>query len=183
MLREEVGDEMFWKSLNKYLNENKDKVVETSDLERAFEETTGKKLDWFFDQWVYKAGHPELRVRSLYNAMTHTLTLNVAQTQLPELNTPAVFRLPVDIEFETAKGTRTEHILINERQQRFTFKIDSKPTTINFDKDERILKKLDFPQQTPRPAFQVSGSRRRASAGMYRRRARRERASAAAHGI
>ncbi|PYS53262.1 MAG: hypothetical protein DMF68_00085 [Acidobacteria bacterium] len=183
MLREEVGDEMFWNSLNKYLNENKDKVVQTSDLEHAFEETTGKKLDWFFDQWVYKAGYPELRVRSFYNAATHTLALNIAQTQLPEAMTPAVFRLPVDIEFETAKGKRTEHILINERQQRFSFKLDSKPVAINFDKDERILKKLDFPQQMPRPAFQVSGSRRRVYAGMYRVRTRLKRASAAAHGI
>src|SRR3954468_10989544 len=36
MLRETVGDEMFWKALNKYLNENQNKLVETSDLERAF---------------------------------------------------------------------------------------------------------------------------------------------------
>src|SRR5947199_252649 len=89
MLRYTVGDEMFWKALNKYLNENRDKTVETSDLERAFEETTGKKLDWFFDQWVYKAGYPELRVRSFYDIRTHTLALDVTQTQAPELNTPA----------------------------------------------------------------------------------------------
>jgi aminopeptidase N len=183
MLRYTVGDEMFWKALNKYLNENKDKNVETSDLQRAFEETTGKKLDWFFDQWVYKAGYPELRVRSLYNISTHTLTLDVTQTQTPELDTPAVFRLPVDIEFTTVKGASTEHIEITERHQRFTFKLDSKPLKINFDKDERILKKLDFPQSAVRVASAFNGSQQKASAGMYRRRALLGRANAAAHGI
>jgi aminopeptidase N len=152
MLRYTVGEEMFWKALNKYLSENKDKNVETSDLQRAFEETTGQKLDWFFNQWVYQAGYPELRVRSFYDPRTHTLTLDVTQTQAAELNTPAVFRLPVDIEFVTAKGATTEHIEINERHQRFTFKLDSRPLKINFDNDDRILKKLDFSQSAARRA-------------------------------
>ena len=158
MLRETVGDEMFWKALHNYLVENQNKVVETSDLERAFEETTGQKLDWFFEQWVYKAGFPELRVRSLYHPQTHSLTLNVAQTQTPDATTPAVFRLPVEIELVTAQGKRTEHIEITERQQHFTFKLDSKPLLIRFDKGERILKKLDFPQPAARLAYQLSHS-------------------------
>ena len=205
MLRETVGDEMFWKALNKYLNENQNKVVETSDLQRAFEETTGQKLDWFFDQWVYKAGYPELRVRSLYDAQTKTLTLSVAQTQTPDAMTPAVFRLPVDIELATAAGAHTEHIEINQRSQRFTFKLESKPLLIRFDKNESILKKLDFPQPTARLSYQLAHSadamgrieaadksglgftarawQRKAFAGMYRRQARTERERATAHGI
>jgi aminopeptidase N len=158
MLRETVGDEMFWKALHKYLVENQNKVVETSDLQRAFEETTGKKLDWFFDQWVYKAGFPELRVRSLYNPRTQMLALDVAQTQVPDATTPSVFRLPVDIELATAQGKRTEHIEITERQHRFTFKLDGKPLLIRFDKGERILKKLDFPQPNARLAYQLANS-------------------------
>jgi aminopeptidase N len=158
MLRETVGDEMFWKALNKYLNENQNKVVETSDLQRAFEETTDKRLDWFFDQWVYKAGFPELRVRSLYEPRTRVLTLDVAQTQTPDANTPAIFRLPVEIELATAQGNRTERIEITERHQKFTFKLDSKPLLIRFDKGERILKKLDFPQPTARLAYQLAHS-------------------------
>lgn len=163
MLRYTVGDEMFWKALNKYLNEHKDQNVETRDLQRAFEETTGKKLDWFFDQWVYQAGYPELRVRSFYDVRTHTLTLDVAQTQAPEVNTPAVFRLPVDVEFVTAKGATTEHIEIKERRQRLTFKLDARPLKINFDKDERILKKLDFQQVGGRAAAAYAFKARRSS--------------------
>lgn len=158
MLRETVGDEMFWKALHNYLVANQYKVVETADLERAFEETTGKKLDWFFDQWIYKAGYPELRVRSVYNPQTRTLTLTVEQTQTPDAATPAVFRLPVEIELATAQGKRTEKIEITERQQRFTFKLDGKPLMIRFDKGERILKKLDFPQPVARLAYQLTHS-------------------------
>ncbi|HEY0004420.1 MAG TPA: DUF3458 domain-containing protein [Pyrinomonadaceae bacterium] len=157
MLREVVGDQMFWKALNRYLNENRFETVETADLERAFEETTGKKLDWFFEQWVYKAGYPEVRVRYVYNAATRQLTLYVAQTQTPDTTTPAVFRLPVDVELTTAAGTRTEHLEIRRREEQFTFKLESKPVSVSFDKNSRLLMKLDFPQsQEMRPALAAS---------------------------
>jgi len=158
MLREVVGDEIFWKAVNRYLNEFKHESVETSDLQRVFEETSGRRLDWFFDQWVYKAGFPELRVRYSYNRLSKLLTLNVTQTQTPDALTPAVFRLPVEIEIATARGTRTERIEINARTQQFTFKLDGKPRLIRFDKRSSILKKLDFPQASERVAYQRTHS-------------------------
>jgi aminopeptidase N len=158
MLRETVGDELFWKALHHYLEENKYKVVGTSDLQRVFEETTGQKLDWFFDQWVYKAGYPELRVRSFYNQPTQTLTLEVTQTQSATAMTPLVFRLPVEIEIATAGGEHTEPIEITRRTQRFTFKLDGKPLMIRFDKGARILKKVDFPQPASMLKYQLTHS-------------------------
>jgi aminopeptidase N len=158
MLRETVGDEMFWKALHRYLEEYKYKPVGTRDLQRVFEETTGQRLDWFFDQWVYKAGFPELRVRYFYHQPTGKLTLDVTQTQSAEAMTPLVFRLPVEIELATSSGERTEHIEITQRTQRFTFKMDGKPLMIRFDKGERILKKLDFPQSTAMLQYQLTHS-------------------------
>lgn len=158
MLRETVGDEMFWKALHRYLEEYKYKPVGTSDLQRVFEETTGQRLGWFFDQWVYKAGFPELRVRSFYHAPTQNLTLEVTQTQSAAAMTPLVFRLPVEIELATDKGERTERIEITQRSQRFTFKLDGKPLMIRFDKGARLLKKIDFPQPASMLKYQLAHS-------------------------
>jgi aminopeptidase N len=158
MLRETVGDEIFWKALNTYLNEFKYGSVETADLQRTFERVSGRRLDWFFNQWVYGAGYPELRVRYSYNPPSRLLTLNVEQTQTPDATTPAVFRLPLEIEVTTASGARTERIEINERTQRFTFKLDGKPLMIRFDKRSAILKQVDFPQPAEMVAYQLSHS-------------------------
>lgn len=158
MLREVVGDEIFWKAVNRYLNEFKYQSIETSDLQRVFEETSGRRLDWFFDQWVYKAGFPVLRVRYSYNRSSKLLTLIVTQTQTPDALTPAVFRLPVEIEIATARGTRTERVEINARTERFTFKLDGKPRVIRFDKRSSILKKLYFPQASEMAAYQRTHS-------------------------
>lgn len=158
MLRETVGDEMFWKALNRYLIDNQYRSVTTADLQRAFEQTTGQQLDWFFDQWVYRAGYPELRVRSSYNPATRRLTLFVAQTQTPDATTPEVFRLPVEIELATARGARTERIEMTQRTQSFTFQLDGKPLMIRFDKGEKIIKKLDFPRSRAMLAYQMEHS-------------------------
>ncbi|HEV7842480.1 MAG TPA: M1 family metallopeptidase [Pyrinomonadaceae bacterium] len=173
MLRETVGDELFWKSLNRYLVDNQYRNVTTSDLQRAFEQTTGQQLDWFFNQWVYHAGYPELRVRSSYSPGKRQLTLNVAQTQRAEAMTPEVFRLPVDIELATARGARTEHIEITQRTQSFTFQLDGKPLMIRFDKGEKILKRLDFPRSRAMLEYQRQHSddligRREAAAALAR---------------
>jgi aminopeptidase N len=158
MLRETVGEELFWKALHRYLDENKYKPVGSADLQRIFEETTGQRLGWFFDQWVYKAGYPELRVRSFYQATTRKLTLEVTQTQLAEAMTPLVFRLPVEIEIGTDAGEKTESIEITRRTQRFTFQLDGKPLMIRFDKGARILKKVDFPQPASMLKYQLTHS-------------------------
>lgn len=158
MLRGIVGDETFWKALNLYLKENEYRNVETADLQRAFEKVSNRKLDWFFDQWVTKAGYPELRVRYVYDAAAKKLTLNVAQTQMPDDITPAVFRLPVEIEVADAKSSRTEQIEITQREQSFTFSLGGEPRMIRFDKDSRLLKTLDFPQSTKMLSYQLTHS-------------------------
>lgn len=158
MLRETVGDKIFWTALNRYLNEFKYGSVETADLQRTFERVSGRRLNWFFDQWVYGAGYPELRVRHSFNPQSRLLTLSVEQTQTPDAETPAVFRLPLEIELTTAKGTHTESIEINGRTQRFTFKLDGKPLMIRFDKRLAILKEIDFPQPAGMVAYQLSHS-------------------------
>ena len=39
-------------------------LATTDDLRQAFLEATGENLNWFWDQWLYQAGHPDLVVAS-----------------------------------------------------------------------------------------------------------------------
>ncbi len=159
MLREVVGEEVFWKALNAYLNEYKYRNTDARDVQRTFERIYGKPLDWFFDQWLYKAGHPELKVRHSYNAQTRQLTLDVEQTQVPDALTPAVFRLPgVEVEIGTTHGRKTERIDITKRSESYTFKLDGRPRTVVFDKGERVLKSLDYPQSPEMTVYKLRES-------------------------
>jgi aminopeptidase N len=141
-LREAIGDQAFWKGVNIYLNRHKFENVETPDLKKAMEEASGKDLTWFFDQWVYKGGFPQLTVQQSYNPTTKKLSLTVTQNQKADTVTPAVFVLPLEIEIQTAAGTKTELLNINKRTQVFSVQLKDKPTRIRLDKDEKIPLKV-----------------------------------------
>ncbi|HEY1870917.1 MAG TPA: M1 family aminopeptidase, partial [Chitinophagaceae bacterium] len=70
MLRNYVGDSAFFKSLNLYLATNKFKSAEAQQLRLAFEEVTGRDLNWFWNQWYYGAGQPSLDINYSYDDAT-----------------------------------------------------------------------------------------------------------------
>jgi aminopeptidase N len=141
-LREVIGAENFWKAVNIYLNRHKFGNVESSDLQKVMEETSGMKLDWFFKQWVYGAGFPKLNVKQNYNPRTKILNLNVSQVQKEDKTNASPFILPMEVEVTTATGTKTEKIVIKKRVENFSIKLDGKPTETILDKDEKIPLKL-----------------------------------------
>ncbi|MEM8896295.1 MAG: M1 family metallopeptidase, partial [Bacteroidota bacterium] len=66
ILREYAGDEAFFEALHIYLSENEYESVEVDQLRLAFEEVTGEDLNWFFDQWFFNPGHPQVEVQHSY---------------------------------------------------------------------------------------------------------------------
>lgn len=118
MLRNYVGDEAFFASLNKYLVDNAGTAVEVDELRMAFEDTIGEDLHWFFDQWFLGTGHPHLDVTYTYNDENKVLLLEVDQSKTPN-GFYDVFKFPVDIAIYYADGTVQYYpVMINEKKQR-----------------------------------------------------------------
>ncbi len=147
-LRETVGNQIFWKAINIYLNRHKFGNVETSDLQKVFEETSKKDLSWFFNQWIYGIGYPKLEVNWQYNQQTKLITLKIKQTQKVESSTPNAFILPMEIDISTANGTKYENIIINKREQTFSISLENAPLNIIFDKAMKIPLKTVKIQET-----------------------------------
>ena len=96
-LRGLMGDDAWWNGIRRYVAAHQLQVVETDDFRKAMEDASGKDLKWFFDQWISKAGHPELKVRWRYEKDDQTVRVAVEQTQNVDDQTP-LFRLPTTIE-------------------------------------------------------------------------------------
>ena len=142
-LRETVGDEVFWRSINIYLNRYKYENVETADLQKVFEEVSKQNLDWFFKQWIYGAGFPKLEIKYKYDKDKKQLNLNVKQTQKMEDLVPQAFILPLELEILTKNGAVGEKVSITKREEKFSFNLNDAPTEILVDKDLKIpLKKI-----------------------------------------
>jgi aminopeptidase N len=137
-LREQVGKDNFWKALNIYLNRHKFGNVESTDLQKVMEEVSGQDLTWFFDQWVYGIGAPHLDVKQAYTARTKTLRLTITQNQKKGADVPVAFRLPMEIRISTPRGTTTQKIDITKAVDTFNLKVDSRPTDVRFDPDDKL---------------------------------------------
>src|SRR5262249_51459419 len=103
MLRGLLGDDAFKRSIRRYAAENQERSVKTQDLIDAIEAETGRNLEWFFDQWVFKPGHPELQVSWSWDEARSAAAVTVRQTQETSIGA-ATFRLPVMIDFRSGRS-------------------------------------------------------------------------------
>ncbi|MDT4966612.1 MAG: aminopeptidase [Acidobacteriota bacterium] len=161
MLRKTLGEENWWRSINRYLRKYTNQPVETEQFRIAIEETTGQPMDWFFEQWLYRMGHPVFRVSQSYDPQSKMLTLKVRQEQTRDPNSgyPQVefFRAPVDIEIGTAASTRIERAQIDAKEeQTFTFASDAPPMLVNFDYGGTLIKELKFDKSTDELVYQMT---------------------------
>lgn len=135
MLRQYVGDEAFFASLHKYLDDNKFNNGSAIKLKLAFEAVTGKDLNWFFNQWYFSNGHPYVRITQQYLADKKQVLVIVRQTQTQN----KVFELPIGIDVYGAESKTHYDVWSRNRVDSFYFPSASIPKNVNVDNDKVLL--------------------------------------------
>lgn len=135
MLRNYVGDSAFFRALNLYLVTNKFKSAEAHQLRLAFEEVTGRDMNWFWNEWYFGAGHPEFDINYSYDNASKKVQVIVQQTQAGE----KIFKLPLAIDVYTAANRTRHNVWVQNRVDTFTFASAVKPDLVNFDGDKILL--------------------------------------------
>ncbi len=144
MIRYILGDSLWWKTINYYVNKHKTQNVISADLERAIEEATGYNLQAFFEQWVYKTGYPEFKISFSYDDKTKIAKFSVSQTQETDEQT-SLFTLPVEVAFVSESGKRESFkVELEKEEQTFYFHLSDKPAFVSFDPGNWILKTVDW---------------------------------------
>ncbi|MEQ1606141.1 MAG: M1 family aminopeptidase [Pyrinomonadaceae bacterium] len=160
MLRKHLGDKLFSASLKHYLTTNAHQPVSTEDLRIAVEETTGQSMDWFFDEWLYKMGHPIFEVTQSYDDAAKKLTLNVKQTQKLDINNEfpqtEFFQTYVDV----AVDNKVSRVWLEPKAENvFTFDLATKPKLVNFDYEGTLLKEMKFEKSTDDLLYQMANDK------------------------
>ena len=142
MLRTRLGDARFWKAIAHYVQKHQHGSVETRDLARAVDEATGVNVDRFFDQWVFKAGFPDLKVEYTWDEARKLARVAVKQVQEVKEETP-LFTFPLVVRFVVDNAERDVTLEIEEAQETFLLPLAARPTQVVIDPGSHLLKKLD----------------------------------------
>lgn len=75
-----MGDDAFRMSMKTFLTQNALKSAEAHQWRLAIEEVTGEDWNWFFNQWYFRGGHPQLQLSYNYDDQAGVLQVSVKQT-------------------------------------------------------------------------------------------------------
>jgi aminopeptidase N len=154
MLRDVLGDEAFFASLKRFLSEHAFQPVRTEDLQGAIRETTGQDLGWFFDEWVYRPGHPVFDVRQVWDETEKELRVTVRQVQDHGAGAP-IFRMPVALSAVTDAGTASKRVWLEKETEEVVIPVSSRPLLVRFDPEDVLLKEWTFAKTAEELAFQL----------------------------
>ena len=135
MLRNHVGDSAFFKSINNYLTTNKFKSAEAHQLRLAFEEVSGRDLNWYFNQWYFGSGNPTVDIDYVYDDAARKATVIVKQTQ----KTDKIFKLPLAIDVYNGTEKVRYNVWANNAVDSFSINYTKRPDLINVDGDKIML--------------------------------------------
>ncbi len=201
MLRGELGETRFWRAMRRYVADNAQRNVETIDFIRAIEQSSGRNLRAFFDQWVFRGGHPQLTVGLKYDEERRTLTVTIDQKQPVDAGAgPYVFDVDLGVvdhaperaraDFGSAPlpGERRLRVKVERAHETITIPLDASPGLVRFDPGAFILAdvRYEFGERfaqaalaaDPNVAARIHAARQLAKDGSAQARAALERAFA-----
>jgi aminopeptidase N len=139
-LRYEINnDSLFFKGLKDFLSKYSYSVASASDFKNVMETTTGLDLNDFFNQWYYGEGYPVFNIRWFQN--NDTLKIESNQTT-NRIKTP-LFKTHFDIRIKYSSGDSTIRLYQDINNQVFKIPMTAKISSIEFDPDEWILKRVE----------------------------------------
>jgi hypothetical protein len=141
-LRWVMGDSSFFAALNAYGDSFSYGNAVTSEFQRIAEHHYGASLQWYFDQWVYRAGHP------IYSTVTYYKThgdSNSAWVRLSHTsNTGERYRMPLALTCSTASGMDSTIVVWDSLARQDFMVADDQPIArVKLDPDNWVLKEWD----------------------------------------
>lgn len=136
MLRNELGDELFWKGIRQFYQEYKNKNALTEDFCKIMEEISGRDLAYFFDQWLRQPDQLNLEYSWKYDDRTAAVDIKLIQT-----NKGLVFRFPLTLSFIDSKGKSVKEVtvLVNSADSGLSVPLTFNPASVELDPHVNLL--------------------------------------------
>ncbi|MFZ6033858.1 MAG: M1 family metallopeptidase [Melioribacter sp.] len=143
MLRNEIGDSLFFASLRNYFNKYKYKNASTGDFQNICETTAGVSLDYFFNQWIYEGkGIIELETKWNSGKEGNKYRNKITVEQLQSGYENYIFPLEIILSGKKESESKLEKLYIDKRKKIFEVITDFEPVEIIMDPESKILAKF-----------------------------------------
>ena len=143
LLRHILGDETFFRAISTFLHRHEFSSVSTFDFMQCIKDVSGKNMDWFFEQYFFKPGHPVFNVTKSWNEATKELTLDIIQEQDKWKDVP-IYTIPVRIGIQTESEKIVKEYWLSKKKEEIVIHVDSKPLMVRFDDGNYLLKEWSF---------------------------------------
>jgi aminopeptidase N len=135
MLRQLVGDEAFFRGLRRFYAENRFRKAGTDDLQRAMEEESDRRLERFFERWIWDSSLPRLRVTTSIEGQE----LLVKAEQAGE-----IFDMPLLVSVTYTDGRTEERIIaVTEALVEARLPLSGNLRQVEFNQDHATLATID----------------------------------------
>jgi len=145
MLRREIGEDTFMAGLRALWEEYRFKVAGWPALQAVFEKAAGLPLDWFFDQWLTRAGLPRVSIEAARSQATDEdqgLSLTLRQTS-------PTYRLRLPVLIETTNGTERLDLDLEHDRQTYRIDLTGSPLAVHIDPGFDVARKLLLGESPP----------------------------------
>ena len=140
MLRGVLGDSLFFAGIRSYATDSSLVFgnATTEDFRDICEAVSGMDLDWYFDEWVYRAGRPNYQYDwKVTGNRPFTTTLTLKQTNA------VPYKMPIQIYLFGDGLDSTVTVWDSLAYQQFQFVTNDAPIDVQVDPDNWILKNID----------------------------------------
>lgn len=146
MLRDEIGAEAFGRGLRGFWQAQRFKVASWRELQAAFEQAAGRSLASFFEQWLNRAGAPEVRIAEA-RATTREGRTRLSLTLVQEAPAYAL-SVPVEIVYPGG-GSEIRRIAVTRLRETATLELDARPEGVRLDPELRLWRRPEQAQLPP----------------------------------
>ena len=141
MLHRELGDSAFFRGIRSYYVAHRHGTALTDDFRRALEQSSGRSLGPFFDQWLRRPGWAEPSIGWAYDGSSGTVSVFVLQE-----GRFGAFALPITVVVTDADNVEHRSVVDIPAEPRTTVPLSSRfprrPRSIAFDPDSTLLARI-----------------------------------------
>ncbi len=139
MLRQKLGDELFFKGLRQFYKDYQYKYASMDDLIASLSSTAKQDLMPFFIQWIQQTDAPQLLIKKWHKNVNAINTINVTLEQTSS-QTPFDLSIPI-VAFANGKAIWQEHVKLKEGEQTYTLQLPNNADRLAIDPFFDVLRK------------------------------------------